>query len=250
MAEAGSESRIKVHTFEQGLDPTSLHRIGDPRPGSPRIFMRATVMEEVVNFLNGDPVNERGGFYYGKIHRYAKREPEIEVVRFVPESDAEGTPTRINTTSSMLQAIEDAAYDAALGYGDMVGWVHSHNGITPAPSETDRDAMAALAMHHLTSISEFFTMIVNPVNYQVGIFRNRDGVLSNDGGFSLIGDASRTGLDRFSITPYISLAQVTGGVEDVKVGKAEGAVIRVKVRRKSRVNRLLESIKRFLNPNN
>ncbi len=199
--------RVKAIPFNTEADRRiPEHMVGEWRPDVPRTYFRASALDAARNHLRGDLTYERGGLFIGTIHSTPGNIRQVEITDYIPELESQGTTTRINVINARSEAIETAAYNADLGQGDVVGWIHSHPGMRPAPSSVDESAMGVFSIFHNTNSPEFFTMVYDPTTNTCGVFRYENGRVMNQGGFAVLGNAeAQTLAGSLGLTPYHSL---------------------------------------------
>lgn len=189
----GEKPQVRIVSPRQEI-PTPEHIFGNLKEDAPRVIIRDNAFLDAMNWLEGGGNRERAGVFVGN---------EI--------------------------------HDERTGSGDtesrVVGWVHSHPGFRPAPSDQDNHAMWSLGMSRAINYmaEDFFTMIVDYKNHIVGIFRRRGEAPVNEGGFVLAGalveterfvrELQVTHFDRFSGQEGIAQVPST----PVSSGQEQGA---------------------------
>lgn len=199
-----SQPRVRTST-ETSVPSESLKReikIGEPKEGAPLLFIDDTAYKAVTDHLKGDLRNERGGLLIGHIK---PDKTSLEVTGFIPATSSQSkSPVRFEFTH------EDWANFARIregrGRGEaVVGWVHSHPKIEPAPSRFD------IFIQGYFNMPGQFSLIIDPVNNTLGIFRLKEGESINEGGFMLKGNLPNNGLTQVPrVTVLNSLTEILG----------------------------------------
>lgn len=187
-------AKKRVRLVEEAPPTTESTRIGEPKEERPLITFHDGIYKEISAYFKEDLKNERGGFLIGRINN-----DSVEVTGFVPATSSQHmSPVRFEFVHDDWINLHQIRGDK-----DVVGWIHSHPNIEPAPSAYD-----IFITQNFFDRPGMFSMIVDPVNNKLGVFRCKERKSINEGGFILKGNLSKNGLNQIPrVTKFNSLSE-------------------------------------------
>lgn len=126
---------------------------------------------------------EMGGLFLGHRCRESDGKMFVEVTAFSPARHGRATHVEVEIThDDVRDAIDMASHR---GFNEqIVGWLHSHPNMPAAPSPRDENEPMLVFQQN----PEQFTMIIDPIRDEIGVFRLRAGESINEGGFRVKGN--------------------------------------------------------------
>ncbi len=140
-----------------------------PDSGSLTAFIEQSALEGLHEFLASDPSREQGGVLVGQAYFDPEEERYFTLVKVaIPALETEGTPVHLQFTPESWKyisgMIEEAHPDQVI-----VGWYHSHPGLSVFMSGTDRATQKAFFNHPWN-----LAVVVDPLQRQTGWFSGED----------------------------------------------------------------------------
>lgn len=150
-----------------------LHAVGEPEDGDLHIFIRRSLLKEIIDYSNSVTSREIGGVLIGNHFQDGERD-FIEIELFLAAEHAEEMPAALKFTHETWSAVTkkwDEAKESRpeLENSVMVGWHHTHPSYGIFLSSHDR------FIHEGYFNLEFqVALVVDPVARRFGFFQWKD----------------------------------------------------------------------------
>ncbi len=160
------------------LNPGDAHAqrqrvIGEVHPDAPRVLVRESVLERILDYSEQDLSRELGGFLLGGYPQGPQA--DLEVREFMPAVDARSRAASLTFTHETWAAMNREAV-ARYPAERVVGWHHTHPRLRVFLSGYD------LFIHrHFFAEPWQIAMVVDPVSQEFGFFQWRCGELTGCG---------------------------------------------------------------------
>lgn len=196
---------FKVESIHEAFPPTIKDMVSDEKKvvlgkidlENVPVFIHNIAFRLIADYFSTQPNLELEGALIGSHCKDEQEREFVEIVDFFPFVTSRATPVSTEASvqewhraSKRICEIRNSGSDVQI-----VGWVHSHPGMKPAPSDTDTRTIEA----------HFFlpwqvALIIDPKKRKIGVFgfSKKEGVINKGG---LIGYSEKSN-DKLELSKY------------------------------------------------
>ena len=171
--------------------------LGEPDLSNIPAFIHGVAFRKIIDYLLTRPNLELEGALIGRHCRGTQGREFVEIVEFLPFFTSRATPGSTEASEQEWFRANDRIDEMRRSGSDaqIVGWVHSHPGMRPAPTDTD---IGTIEKHF--KLPWQVSLIIDPKRKRIGVFEyfEEKGV-TNKSGLIAYGDGDNS---RLELTGY------------------------------------------------
>lgn len=191
----GSSGDFHVESSHEAFPPIDKNMVAEDKRtflGKPDLsniptFIHGIAFKQIINYLLTQPNVELEGALIGRHCRDIQDREFVEIVEFFPFFTSLAAPGSTEASEQEWSRARERVDEMRRGGGDVqiVGWLHSHPGMKPAPSDTD---IETIEKHF--KLPWQISLIIDPKRKRIGVFgyskeagvRNKGGLIGYDDG--------------------------------------------------------------------